>query len=364
MDTQHLARQVVQTSLRIRPDDQVLINTWQHTIPMAEALALECLRADAIPLIQLITDNLYRSTIAEIGDHTLRKTPEHLLAAYGAVSAVIDLAGPENPRVFELGAAGKGAAMQEANQPLVARMIERRVRGAYLHVGMVTPERAHKYGADYEEWLDTHDAALSADLTLIAEEGRKVAERLTGVHTVHITHPNGTKVTVECTGRAARVDDGIVDDDDAALGNVLVELPSGIVSIAPVETSAHGSVMFPSIPLWGKIVKELDLEFKQGELIEAHAYENSTVFNDFIAGAKASAPLRIGRLGIGLNPKARQVMPGLGDHIVRGAVIVGFGENRDLGGQNATGFGYAAALLGATLEVDGKKLVAEGKLML
>ena len=36
---------------------------------------------------------------------------------------------------------------------------------------------------------------------------------------------------------------------------------------------------------------------------------------------------------------------------MRGAVIAGFGENRDLGGANATGFGYAAALLGATVEV-------------
>jgi leucyl aminopeptidase (aminopeptidase T) len=363
MDTQPLARQVVQTSLRIRPDDQVLINTWQHTLSMAEALALECLRANAVPMLQLSTDNLYRAAIAEIAEHTLRKTPQHLLAAYGAASAVIDLSGPENPRIFELGAAGKGAALQEAYGPLFARAVERRVRGAFLQVGFITPERAHKYGADYEEWRHAHEAALSADLAHIAEEGRRVAERLTGTHTVHITHPNGTNLTLECADRAARVDDGVVDDDDAALGNVWVDLPAGSVNIAPVETSAHGSVVFPSIPLWGKIVKELDWEFKQGELIESHAYENTTVFNDFLAGAKASAPLRIGRLGIGLNPKARQVVPGLGDHLVRGAVTVGLGENRDLRGANATGFGWSAALLGATVEVDGKKLVAEGKLM-
>ncbi len=46
-----------------------------------------------------------------------------------------------------------------------------------------------------------------------------------------------------------------------------------------------------------------------------------------------------------------------------GAVTVGLGENRDLGGANATGFGYASALQGATVEVDGKKLVAEGKVI-
>ena len=34
MDPQHLAQKVIQTSLRIGPDDQVLIYTWQHTIPI------------------------------------------------------------------------------------------------------------------------------------------------------------------------------------------------------------------------------------------------------------------------------------------------------------------------------------------
>lgn len=49
---------------------------------------------------------------------------------------------------------------------------------------------------------------------------------------------------------------------------------------------------------------------------------------------------------------------------MRGAVIVRIGENRDLGGANATGFGYASTLPSVTLEVDGKKLAADGKLML
>jgi len=363
MDPQHLAQRVIQTSLRIGPDDQVLIYTWQHTIPFAEALALECLRADAVPLISLFTDHLYRAAIAEIGEHTLRKTPRPLLAAYDSVSAVVDLGGPENPRIFELGAAGKGAAFQESLQPLIAKAVARKVRGASLQVGYVTPERAHKYHADYEEWLDAHNAALSADLEQMAEEGRQVAERLSGARTVHITHPNGTNLTVECLARAAHVDDGVIDDEDIARGNVWTGLPSGTVQIAPRETSAHGMILFPSVPLWGKVVKELDWEFKQGELIESHAYENGMVFNDFIVGAKASTPLRIGRVGIGLNPKARSIVPGLADHLVRGAVIVGLGENRGLGGENATGFGFTSALLGATLEVDGKKLVAEGKLV-
>jgi leucyl aminopeptidase (aminopeptidase T) len=363
MDTQHLARQVVQTSLRIGPDDQVLISTWQHTLPLAEALALECLRADAVPVIELTTDNLYSAAVKEIGEHTLRKTSQYALAAYEALTALITLAGPENPRIFELGAASKGAAMQEAFQPLVARAVERKVRSAHLQAGHVTPQRAHKYGVDYEEWREAHDAALSADLTRMAEEGRRVAEKLSGARTIRLTHPNGTDLTVACEGRTARVDDGVVDDDDRASGNVWTSLPAGAVSVAPRETSAHGRIVFPAVPLWGKVIKELAFEFEAGKLIDVHAYEHGTVFLDFLGGATEASARRIGWLGLGLNPKARPVLPGLGDHIVRGAVTLGIGENRDLGGENAAGFGWGFALHGATVEVDGKKVVVEGRLM-
>ena len=37
------------------------------------------------------------------------------------------------------------------------------MRGAGLALGLITRERAHKYGADYEEWLEAHNAALGAD---------------------------------------------------------------------------------------------------------------------------------------------------------------------------------------------------------
>ncbi|MCH7761344.1 hypothetical protein IIA15_08130, partial [candidate division TA06 bacterium] len=45
-----------------------------------------------------------------------------------------------------------------------------------------------------------------------------------------------------------------------------------------------------------------------------------------------------------------------------GAVSFGIGDNKDLGGENVTDFGWSATLLGATVKVDGKTLVEKGKL--
>jgi len=362
MDPQRLAHHVVQSSLRIGRDEHVLINTWQHTLPLAEALALECLRADALPLIQLTTDHLYRAVISEISEYTLRKAPQHVLAAYNTLSAIIHIHGPENPRVFELGAVGRSAALQEGAQPLLARAIERRVRKAELHAGYITPERARKYGADYHDWLAAHDAALTVDPAHMAEAGRPLAERMSGARAVRITHPGGTNLTVNCTGRKAFVDDGIVDEEDVAAGNVWTELPGGTVNIAPRETSAGGRAVFPAVPLWGKIIQDVDWDFKSGELIDFHAYEHGIIVTDFLADAREHGSRRLGRIGIGLNPKARSLAPGLDDASVRGAVTIGLGDNRALGGENATGFNWACTLVGATVEVDGLIVVEAGKL--
>jgi leucyl aminopeptidase (aminopeptidase T) len=364
MDPQRLAHHVIQTSLRIAPDDQVLIYTWQHTLPLAEALALECLRADALPLIHLTTDHIYREMIHVIGEHTLQKTPQHLLAAYNAVSAIVHIAGPENPRVYELGKVGKSAMLEEAQRPLFGRAAERGVRMAWVRAGYLTPERAHKYGVDYTNWLSAHDSALAADPAQMAEAGLYLAERLSNARTIRITHPEGADLSVDCSGRTARIDDGVIDEADTAQGNLWAEVPGGTVSIAPVETSPHGRALFPAVPLWGKVLQDLDWEFKQGELIDVHAYENGLIATDLIADAQGPGSRRLGRLSIGLNPRAHAVAPGLDDHIVRGAVTLGLGENRDLGGENAAGFGWACTLLGATVEVNGQKLVADGKLVM
>jgi leucyl aminopeptidase (aminopeptidase T) len=363
MDPQRFAQHVVQSSLRIGQDEHVLISTWQHTIPLAEALALECLRADALPLIQLTTDHLYRAVISEIGEYTLRKAPQHVLAAYNELSAIIHIHGPENPRIFELGAVGRSAALQEGAQSLLARAIERRIRRAELHVGYITPERARKYGVDYHDWLAAHDAALTVDPAHLAEEGRHLAERLSGAHTVHITHPGGTNLRLECTGRTAFLDDGVIDEEDVAAGNVWTRLPGGTVAIAPRETSVGGRAVFPAVPLWGKTIQDLDWDFKDGELIDFHAYEHGIIVTDFLADARESGSRRLGWIGIGLNPKARSLAPGLDEASVRGAVTIGLGDNRVLGGENMTGFSWACTLMGATVDVDGQRLVEAGKLM-
>jgi len=49
---------IVRNCLRVRENDMVTINTWHHTIDLAEELAFECYKVGAVPLITLMADNL------------------------------------------------------------------------------------------------------------------------------------------------------------------------------------------------------------------------------------------------------------------------------------------------------------------
>ena len=69
---------------------------------------------------------------------------------------------------------------------------------------------------------------------------------------------------------------------------------------------------------------------------------------------------RFAWFGIGLN---RKVVPGyVSSFYARGTVSVGIGDNRDLEGENESSYGFAGFASRATVTIDGKPVVEEGRL--
>jgi leucyl aminopeptidase (aminopeptidase T) len=68
-------------------------------------------------------------------------------------------------------------------------------------------------------------------------------------------------------------------------------------------------------------------------------------------------------IGLGANPKAKLV-GGPEDERVRGSVHIGLGENRYFGGTLASASHLDGTMLHATLTVDGKDLVKDGRLLI
>ncbi|MGH2527037.1 MAG: aminopeptidase, partial [Actinomycetota bacterium] len=151
-----------------------------------------------------------------------------------------------------------------------------------------------------------------------------------------------------------------IDADDIARGALHVSLPTGTVVFAPQETKADGTVRFPSTPLWGKMIRDLELTFDEGRLVDYRAAKNLRAFANLFGSAKGDKDL-IGSLTVGLNPKA-SYLGGFVDNLVAGAVSVGIGANDDIGGTNKGLFHFGSTVPHATLRADGIAVVDEGRL--
>ncbi|MFQ5910735.1 MAG: aminopeptidase, partial [Thermoplasmata archaeon] len=274
-DIPSIARRVVRNSLKVKEDDMVWIDTWHHTIDLASEMALECRKFGAVPLITLDTDDLYERTLSDVPIEFLRKTPRHQLKALDEVTVSIALAGPENPEMFRNVDTTKMTAIREAYRPIEKKVIDRSIRGAFVTLGLVTRERASVYGFSIEKWRRAVNEAIDVDYDKMAELGRKIAEVLARAKEVRIRSESGTDIQFQVAGREVHIEDGVVDEQDIASGRPFTNLPTGYVSVAPLENSAEGKVLFdcPQAAL-GRMIKDLEWTFVDGRLKSFGAKEN------------------------------------------------------------------------------------------
>ena len=180
-------------------------------------------------------------------------------------------------------------------------------------------------------------ALLQTDYGALAAIERRFADALkTGE--VHITSPAGTDLRFRTGDRPANLQDGDASAARTAQGKVLidheVELPAGVVRIAPLEDTVDGVIAFPPSQWDGRPVEGLKLRFSKGRVIEVTAASGKdAVESEMLKAGDAGRAFR--EIGVGFNPllavPAREPwIPyyGYGAGVVR----LSLGDNTELGG--------------------------------
>jgi leucyl aminopeptidase (aminopeptidase T) len=364
MTTPSIAKKVIKETLQVKEDEQVLIQTWTHTQDLSNALALETYQAGAIPVTVLNTDQLYLDYVTKVPEEYYTKHPKAYLSLLDNIDAQIFLFGPKDPKILKAAPGERMAKVFEADKPINEKLNERKIRTVLLPVGYITEERAKNYGFDLANWRKNFDQALEADMEKVSVLGKKVAQQLQNAKQVQVTDDQGTNLTFNLGNRPIHIRDGIIDEEDLSKGNYTESLPSGTVTVAPLETSAEGTVSFDrASALMGKMVRGLRLVFQNGRVTSFDGKDNLDAFAGMYRGASGDKD-RIGSFTIGLNPNAKYMGLPNHDEIVQGAVSIGIGANKEIGGSNNTSFGYGQALTNATVRVDGKPLVSSGKIQM
>lgn len=350
---------IVHSCLRIHEEDRVCIFTWGHSLGLAEAFVLECQNIGAKTHLEVETDKIYYQAVLKLPIKYLKEANPFSLSLLDVSTANIFIQGPEDPEGLKKITPERMSAIVQADKPYSHKFLEKRIRTAQIYLGYVTRQRARTYGFDYGKWNTNVQAAMDVDYDEMRQLGMKTAKMLENASVVQITADNGTDLTLELARSAARIDDGVIDDEDISNGYVFAALPAGTVAVVPKERSAEGTFI-SDIPEadTGMLIHGISWGFKSGRLASFKGSKNIDTIRkrwDIAKGDKDQASW----LTIGLNPNALGGY--IHNNIVLGSVTLGIGDNRELNGNMESDFGARCTILRPNVRLDGKLIIKNGR---
>jgi aminopeptidase len=354
-----LARVVLSSTLGIQQGDNVIVEAWDHGLPIADAFIYQLRELGAHPMLLFEHEDVFWKSAESLPQEKLGKMGEHEWAAIEKAKGYVFIPGPADIRKIWKSPSKFGAATSY-NEEWYERAKRYRLKAARIALGYATQHRARAYKLSLPAWQRMLLDASTVDPSLLKDKMTKLAPMLQSGQ-AKITAQNGTNLTLRLAGREAYAEDGIVDEADLEHGRNVANIPGGNLLVCPEETYAEGNVVFDRPTAYmGKWVGGVRFEFKNGQLTNYRAQLNADHLKASYEKATGEKN-RIAALGVGVNPKARTGF--LQDSIALGNVTVAIGGNDDLGGTNKTNFYFPGTLTKATLTVDDNPIVKNGKLL-
>lgn len=369
MDYSVLASQVLDVCLGVKRGEIVWINGWDHTQDLAEELGQESIRRGCHLLSTVQYERIWLRSLIEGPIHQLLQVPPNAKAALEQTDAYVFTLGPRSPIPWD--------AIPERRRSEVSVWLDtrydktayarewgriaraNRVKMLAIEATLATPERAAALGLNYERWREVMFEGCIIDHKEMAKRSKMVRKVLSGNGSVTVATPSGTSISFDLDDRPVGISDGLATEDKAAEGKVTF-LPAGAIEVSVDEESANGKVVY-DVPIrtGGGVVRKLTIKVKDGRVAERSAVKGGEIFERYLEGTKGDAD-RFAFVGIGLNPNLRHGYTQ--DDKVLGGVTLGLGDNQAKGGKNRAGREWWASMTRATVEVDGRVLMENGRL--
>ncbi len=212
----------------------------------------------------------------------------------------------------------------------------------------------------YENALDIDYNALSKKQDLL------IAALRSG--TLRVRTPAGTDLTLRTMDRPMNKQDGDASArrmrDARVRVDREVELPAGVVRVAPDESTVDGRMVIPEARFGKVVAKNIRLQIAGGRVVSIEADQNRDAVEDALkAGGPAAMQFREIALGVNSKlaiPPGSKVLPyyGYGDGIVR----MSLGDNEELGGKVRGNFRRWFFFPDATVSSDSEVIVKNGKI--
>ena len=140
-------------------------------------------------------------------------------------------------------------------------------------------------------------------------------------------------------------------------------LPRGEVYVAPLESSAHGTLAIERAFLQGKDAGQLVLGFDSGRLCRITGSENAVSLLQAILASASGERDIIAEFAIGLNPGVTKLTGLVSlDEKMLGSIHIAIGMNKNFGSTNESNLHLDSVVPGQTVYLDGELLTMDGRL--
>ena len=344
---------LVNYSTEVKPGERVMIAMVEpETLPLVQGVYEAAVKAGAYPQVQFLSETLRHSLMKYGNAEQLGWVPE--IEAYGMEWADVyfGLRGAHN--LYEH--ADIGAEALAANQSAMGKISTARWQQTrWCLVRVPNASLAQEAETDLETMMEMFFDACLIDWDAESQRWRQMAARLTGSRQVRIVGRE-TDLSFSVAGRKWIVFDGKFN------------MPDGEILTAPVTSTLNGHIYFefPGV-LGGRLMHDIRLNWKDGQLVEASASTNDDYLQSIVRSDPGASLL--GEFAMGTNFHVDRFSKDiLLDEKIGGTVHVALGRAYpECGGVNQSAIHWDIVKdlrqEGAVF-VDGNAVLEAGKLLL
>jgi len=329
-----LCAENIANSINMKKEGEyILIKGGFYAHQLLEEIGLSILRKGGVPHITSTSDYYDESIFQDelIKPNIIEKTPMHYLKLIEKMDAYTKSIAPYRDIIY---------GFKEEYAP----------GKKWCYAAWPSEKAAEYYNIDYKLFEKFIVEGMSIPTEKITRIVRTLGEQFVNAKKVYVSDNNGTDFWVSVEDRAKIFDNGVLSDEQIALGNLGGNLPAGEVFFPPIETQGEGKIFVPLTKerYTHKILKNVEIFFKDGKLVLDKITADSnvdTLIKAFKQGEDIDrtnnvSELRtynVGELGIGCNPVITKAIGYiLTDEKIDGSVHVAFGFNKSFGGTSTS----------------------------
>lgn len=298
---ERLAEVLVDYSTGVAPGNLVLLETSPLAAPLLRALYRRVLQAGGHPHVRIGLEEALEILLTEGSDEQIDWVSPARREEFERADARIAAEADSNTRHLSVVDPARQARMARARKSVRDRYLERAAADDLRSVVTLFPTNAAAQDAEmslpqYENFvyragfLDREDPV--AEWRSLGQRLRHLTGRLDGVRELRVLAED-TDLTVAVDGRTWIPCDGKEN------------FPDGEVFTGPIENSVEGRIRFTyPASFAGRMVRDVELRFEGGEVVEAHASDGEGFLREMIALDEGAR--RVGEFAFGMNEAVQE----------------------------------------------------------